>query len=77
MEPVIIIKKKKDPKFNNTPEYNKEYYAKHKREILAQERDLRCIKCKMYLSSLRETNKQTTNEATQRDRSLSEKKNQK
>ena len=34
METVIIIKKKKYPKFNNTPEYNKEYYAKHKREIL-------------------------------------------
>ena len=34
METEIIIKKNKDPKFNNTPEYNKEYYTKHKKEIL-------------------------------------------
>ena len=28
------IKKPKDPKYNNSPEYNKKYYASHKTEIL-------------------------------------------
>jgi hypothetical protein len=28
------IKKPKDPKYKNTPEYNKKYYASHKTEIL-------------------------------------------
>jgi len=28
-------KKIKDKKFNNTPEYNKKYYQKHKTEILS------------------------------------------
>jgi hypothetical protein len=27
------IKKPKDPKYNNSPEYNKNYYATHKKEI--------------------------------------------
>ena len=27
-------KKKKDPKYNNTPEYNKKYYAKRREDIL-------------------------------------------
>ena len=31
----ILIKKIKNPKYNNSPAYNKEYYAKHKKEILA------------------------------------------
>ena len=30
----IKEKKIKDPKYNNTPEYNKEYYNKHKKELL-------------------------------------------
>lgn len=30
-----MITKRKDPKYNNSPEYNKMYYAKHKSEILA------------------------------------------
>ncbi len=29
------IKKPKDPKYNNTKEYNKKYYASHKTEILS------------------------------------------
>ena len=29
------IKKPKDPKYNNSPEYNKNYYATHKKEILS------------------------------------------
>ena len=29
------IKKPKDPKYNNSPEYNKKYYASHKTEILS------------------------------------------
>jgi hypothetical protein len=29
------IKKTKDPKYNNSPEYNKKYYASHKTEILS------------------------------------------
>ena len=29
------IKKPKNPKYNNSPEYNKAYYAKHKGEILS------------------------------------------
>ena len=29
------IKKPKDPKYNNTKEYNKKYYASHKIEILS------------------------------------------
>jgi len=29
------IKKVKDPKYNNSPEYNKDYYAKNKTVILA------------------------------------------
>ena len=28
------IKKPKDPKYNNSPEYNKKYYAKKRTEIL-------------------------------------------
>ena len=28
------IKKPKDPKYKNSPEYNKKYYASHKTEIL-------------------------------------------
>jgi len=28
------IKKPKDPKYNNSPEYNKAYYAKHRASIL-------------------------------------------
>ena len=28
-------KKKKDPKYNNSPEYNKKYYAKKRTEILS------------------------------------------
>ena len=28
------IKKPKNPKYNNSPEYNKKYYASHKTEIL-------------------------------------------
>lgn len=34
-------KKKKDPKYNNSPEYNKTYYSKHKQEIL----DMLKVKC--------------------------------
>jgi len=30
----IKEKKIKDPKYNNTPAYNKEYYNKHKKELL-------------------------------------------
>ncbi len=29
------IKKPKDPKYNNSPEYNKNYYATYKKEILS------------------------------------------
>ena len=29
------IKKLKDPKYNNSPEYNKAYYAKHRAAILS------------------------------------------
>ncbi len=33
-EQKIKDKKPKDPKYNNSPEYNKAYYAKHKASIL-------------------------------------------
>ena len=36
------IKKLKDPKYNNSPEYNKAYYAKHKAAIL-QALKTKCI----------------------------------
>ena len=36
------IKKPKDPKYNNSPEYNKAYYAKHKAAIL-QALKTKCI----------------------------------
>ncbi len=29
------MKKPKDPKYNNSPEYNKNYYAKKRTEILS------------------------------------------
>ena len=46
IEPEILTteikpKKKKDPKYNNSPEYNKTYYSKHKQEIL----DMLKVKC--------------------------------
>jgi hypothetical protein len=34
METIIKVKKIKDPKYNNSSAYNKEYYNKHKKELL-------------------------------------------
>ena len=38
----IKEKKIKDPKYNNTPEYNKDYYNKHKKELL-EKLNKKCI----------------------------------
>ena len=45
------IKKPKDPKYNNSPEYNKAYYAKHKASILnALKTKCKCEECGRVVS---------------------------
>ena len=57
----IIVKKIKDPKYNNSPAYNKEYYTKHKKEILAV-LTTKCIceHCGREVSKSRMTQHKTT-----------------
>ena len=50
-------KKKKDPKYNNSPEYNKKYYAKKRIDILTTLK----AKCKCELCG-RQVNYQKMNE---------------
>ena len=62
-EPEIITteikpKKKKDPKYNNSPEYNKTYYSKHKQEILDMLK-VKCI-CELCGRETTKNNKTTT-----------------
>ncbi len=45
------IKKSKDPKYNNSPEYNKAYYAKNKAAILnALKTKCKCDECGRVVS---------------------------
>jgi hypothetical protein len=48
------IKKPKDPKYNNSPEYNKNYYAKKRTEILcALKTKCQCPDCGRVVSYAR------------------------
>lgn len=61
METQQMIPKKKDPKYNNSPEYNQMYYAKRKSEILsALKTKCKCELCDRVVSYQRMNGHQKT-----------------